>query len=93
MDGVRAKKRQASLAKGPLDCALNLKVTSTEVPALRFYITLGRDVRRGPFEYSFTEKTVQGCEGFGVDWLQQVDSSGALLVTLDVVSPFGMDAS
>jgi len=73
------------LSRGPLNCALKLKVPVNNVPVLKFYLTLGSCARRGPFTCDFSERPVDGCDGFDLDWLQQVDGSGSLRVGVEIL--------
>lgn len=73
------------ISRGPLDCALKLKVPVDDAPVLKFYLTLGSCARRGPFTCDFSEHPIDGCDGFDLDWLQQVDANGSLCVGVEIL--------
>lgn len=83
--GRQNKSKFAQLVKcGPFDCAMKLKVPIDDAPILEFYLTLGSCFRRGPFRCDFRERSIEGCDGFNIDWLQHVDGYGNLQVGLDI---------
>lgn len=71
--------------KGPLHGALKLKADCLDrAKVLSFYLTVG-SVRKGPFNYDFSECAIHGCDDFGADWLKQVDeSTGNLCVGVEI---------
>jgi hypothetical protein len=75
----------AMVKKGPLYGSLKLKADGVEITTeLAFYLTCGC-VRRGPFSHDFLQQAIHGCDDFGVDWLKQVDVSGCLRVSVEVL--------
>lgn len=96
LQGLHGKKKQAMFTKlihkGPLDCGLKLKVSSSEASPrpLNFYLRVGSRTasgpRAGPFVCSLSDGSipVQGCdEGFGADWLNFVDDRGSMRVSVE----------
>lgn len=78
----------AMVRRGPLFGALRLKADcldrSTALPQVRFHLTVGV-VRRGPFNYDFSEQAIHGCDDFDVDWLKQLDDNGCLRVAVEIL--------
>lgn len=74
------------VARGPMNGSLRLKVGDLRcATALKFNLFVG-DVRQGPFECNFAERTVQEFQ-LEVDWRRHVErESGSLRLRLEVLS-------
>merc|ERR1712070_1174442 len=87
--GGNAKKRQSNFVKmvsrGPLHCALRLKLTSGE-GELKFMLTAG-SCRLGPFTCDPSQQSICGVESesdLDIDWLGEVGEDGCLSAGLEI---------
>lgn len=83
-------KYESMINAGPLNGALKFKVTSAgSHSVLTFNLCVG-EVKKGPMTHNFAEHVVQGCDDFGINWLDQIEPNGSLCVgveLLDVKAP------
>jgi hypothetical protein len=87
--GPRSKRQKELYAKkvseGPLDGCLKMKFVPEEgSPVLEYYLSVGSE-RRGPFKHDFGEKNINGCDDFGVDWLNQLDHDQSLTLRVQIL--------
>jgi len=88
LDGMNGKKKQSRfvemVTRGPLKCALKLKVPLATAPVLSIFLTVGSGPRQGPITCDLAEKTTHGWGDCGIDWLTQVEDDGCLRVAVEV---------
>jgi hypothetical protein len=90
--GPRTRAQKELYAKkvkeGPIDGCLKIKVPDC-TRVLEFYLRIGA-VRKGPFRHDFSENAVvDGCQDFGVDWLEQVGPDLSLTVAVEILNKPG----
>jgi len=85
--GKRAKEVHKKLmTEGPLDARLMLKVPNAPDESVEYYATVG-DQRRGPFATNFSVQCLVTHSDFGIDWLQERESDGSLVVCVEILPP------
>lgn len=71
---------------GPFDGCLTLKTQTAPESALEYYVFIAHHIK-GPFTNDFSEHCSATHENFGVDWLQDKDENGSLVVGVEIVLP------
>lgn len=71
---------------GPFDGCLTLKTQTAPESALEYYVFINHHIK-GPFTNDFSEQCSATHDDFGVDWLQDKDENGSLVVGVEILLP------
>lgn len=86
-NGQRAKELHKKLVtEGPLDGCLMLKVPNAPDTPVEYYASISEH-RMGPFATNFSGQCLATHGDFGVDWLQERESDGSLVVGVEIFAP------
>lgn len=78
-------KYEDMITNGPLHGALKFKVTSAgQQSVLKFNLFVGKS-KKVTLVHNFAEHVVQGCDDFKVNWLEQVEGNGSLIVGVELL--------
>lgn len=85
--GKRAKEaHKKMMTEGPLDARLMLKAPNAPNQSVEYYAFVG-DHRRGPFTTNFSVQCLTTHSDFGIDWLQEREPDGSLVVCVEMLTP------
>lgn len=91
--GRRARDTHKKMVtEGPLNGCLMLKVPNASDESVEYYASMSEH-RRGPFATNFSGQCLATHANFGVDWLQEKEGDGSLVVGVEIMAPADRDAN